>query len=244
VDLMRRGLALALVLLACGPGTGSDTSSDTSTGPTASTAASTVTTTDPTSTTSAADTVATADATGILGTSGTASTTTDATTTDAPGTTGTSSTATDATGTTDDLEGCHDDAECEPNECMQPWDAVCPQCIHVFPSCAIDRDCPFGFICVDEFIDCACDSPFTTACIPVCESPEDCEPGETCESGHCSLDTCTLDRDCEANFRCEKTPYGMQCRRRPCDANFPCDGGLCIDGWCHATPGTCVTRTD
>lgn len=207
------GLAIALLLMACGGD--HDAGSSTSTGG--------------------------APSTGQGVTSATGIDTTEPST----GTTGTTALDTTAPTTTGDplpTDGCHNDAECAPNQCMAPADPACDECVPFFPTCVSDFECEVGDVCIEVPVACSCDSPYTTICSPACISPKDCSDGQACnDTGHCySGDPCIDDQGCPPLFRCTSIPGLDVCRRRLCTNDGECPGGLCIDHLCHDAPGMCV----
>lgn len=164
---------------------------------------------------------------------------------------GVTSTATGATTTTDDAvtttdtgpaDGCLGDAACAPDQCVGPTDEVCLECLPTMLSCASDFDCAIGDVCTEVPVACACDTGFTTVCIPPCTTSADCDAGGVCnlESSHCVHDPCVGDQDCPPLFACVPVLGGDACRRRGCESDADCADAVCIDGLCHAGPGSCV----
>ncbi|MDC0723695.1 hypothetical protein [Nannocystis bainbridge] len=146
------------------------------------------------------------------------------------------------TAVTGSEDGCLGDADCAPDQCVGPTDEVCPQCLPTALQCAHDLDCAPGDVCIEFPEPCSCDTPFTTICSPPCNTSADCEAGGVCDLGskHCLYDPCVGDEDCPPLFACVPGLGGDACRRRRCDSDADCGDAICIDGLCHAAPGTCI----
>lgn len=176
---------------------------------------------------------------GVTSTSATATGASTTTTTGAMIPTGVTTTA-----DTGSADGCRGDADCAPDQCVGPTDEECVQCLPTSLQCAFDFDCAVGDVCIEVPDPCSCDASFTTICTPACDTSTDCEAGGVCDPGseHCVHDPCVGDDDCPPLFACVPVLGGDACRRRGCDADADCGGAVCIDGLCHAAPGTCIPQ--
>ena len=94
------------------------------------------------------------------------------------------------------------------------------------------------------------DSPFDPVLsLPLCSTPADCQPGETCIGGTCTDEAgdgenCTADLECEVQLHCD--PVGSTCvpdkvmgeecfQDSQCATHLTCLGALCADTLCTLT---------
>ncbi len=104
--------------------------------------------------------------------------------------------------------------------------AGCPDKKPKYPTCAGDKDCKDGEVCVNK------------KCVQ-CGKDSDCEDGQECKANACVAKEgfCSSDSDCP-NFQICK---GNQCVA--CQSDDECAGGRCSEGAC-LRPGQCVKDED
>ncbi len=137
---------------------------------------------------------------------------------------------------------CHNGDDCQNGAyCAEPGSyRPCGICFEEPDQCASDEDCTDGevpLVCEYVFEGCVC-APYR-ACIPACLSPADCDAGETCTDGHCGPIPCETGGDCPALFACVGDFAPATCTRMLCTYDVDCGGGICVNGQCFDTYGTC-----
>ncbi len=128
------------------------------------------------------------------------------------------------------MKTCHDNSDCPNAEaCVPPVTSNnCPLCA----PCNSDNDCFGGLIC--ETTTCCGGS---TVCTPKCTLDSQCEDGWHCSfDGHCVQTTCNASGGCDPFFDCSSAGT---CERRACSDDSACESGVCVDGACYGTLGTC-----
>jgi hypothetical protein len=141
---------------------------------------------------------------------------------------------------------CRTQGDCDaPEECIPPEqdDPVCGMGCQVENSCPEDR-CPEEQVCVEYLgLCCGYGATLSSKCVPACPASP-CAAGETCDaSGRCVADSCTAGFTCRAHFVCDESNPGADfhgCSRGACTHDSGCDGGVCVDGRCFDSAGTCA----
>ena len=136
---------------------------------------------------------------------------------------------------------CHDHGDCDDMaSCVPPYSPqMCGMCMEPVDTCANDADCgdDGSMVCETTTEGCLC-SP-ASICVPACAADGDCLPGERCDDGHCVSIPCEGPADCPTYFTCPEGPLKL-CERAACQWDMDCGSeGICVNGACYDTYGTC-----
>ncbi len=88
--------------------------------------------------------------------------------------------------------------------------------VGVGDSCDFDRRCPYASACI------------AGTCVRSSELDGECGANRSCDSGTCDADSA----------RC----VAFHAQSSACDASAQCQTGVCIEGFCSALPGACITE--
>jgi hypothetical protein len=150
---------------------------------------------------------------------------------------------------------CHARSDCGSSDYCQPPGGPQPVGYPLDPHCTTDTGCPAdaaaglcdGTGCVCQSSQYAPQPASASVCAPPCTVDGDCATlsflygdgtGFVCGTGgHCVPKSCSTASDCPANFDCDAN----QCVRRSCTADTDCaPSGVCVDGACYPSAGTCL----
>lgn len=141
---------------------------------------------------------------------------------------------------------CHTSTECTGGRgCLPPGGFLgCGECVPPLATCTVDADCATGDVCVSFVHPCSCGGE-STECRTRC-TPTSCAAGETCNAttGECGPTSCEAGYTCPPHTVCDPRPAADPhgCNRDSCTLDSDCDcGGGCVDGYCYAGLGECVS---
>lgn len=136
--------------------------------------------------------------------------------------------------------GCRDDADCaDGRSCWAP--DACNVGDYEDPpdECVPGEPCGDGWVCA--LVPETCGVGPHQVCVEPCPARA-CADDERCDevTGLCGAWMCTDGYSCPPYTHCDPSGDARSgCVRDVCADDADCAGGFCVDGTCHATPGTC-----
>lgn len=128
--------------------------------------------------------------------------------------------------------------------CLTPGTTVCGICRTPQSPCQTHTDCASidnSYVCDSLRAQTGC--PYCNGpaaeCVPPCAKDSECTLNASCQNELCTRVHCANDASCPSQHVCKNPGVDGTCARRSCAVDGDCPDGVCVNGGCYPSYGTC-----